>query len=108
MVVFSKVVSAAVGLAAVASAVPTSNPRQGFTLDQILSPKSSSQGINFPKMYGKTLAKYGSPIPDKLREAEGHGTAVTTPLEYDIMYLTPVDVGGTKMNLDIDTGSADL
>lgn len=107
MVIFSKVVSAAVGLAAVVSAVPTSNPRQGFTLDQILSPKSS-QGINFPKMYGKTLAKYGAPIPDRLRDAEGHGTAVTTPQEYDIMYLTPVDVGGTKLNLDIDTGSADL
>ncbi len=107
MVVFSKVVSAAVGLAAVASAVPTSNPRQGFTLDQILSPKSS-HGINFPKMYGKSLSKYGAPIPARLRDAEGHGTAVTTPQEYDIMYLTPVNVGGTMMNLDIDTGSADL
>lgn len=38
------------------------------------------------------------------------GSAVTTPEEYDVEYLTPVQIGTPPqtLNLDIDTGSSDL
>ncbi|KAL4782220.1 aspartic protease pep1 [Aspergillus varians] len=107
MVLFSKAATAVVGLSAVASAVPTIPPRQSFTLDQLLNP-NSGRGINLPRMYGRALAKYGVTVPTQVRDAETHGSAVTTPEEYDIEYLTPVNIGGTVLNLDFDTGSADL
>ncbi|KAL4920543.1 aspartic protease pep1 [Aspergillus aurantiobrunneus] len=107
MVVFSKVATTAFGLAAVASAAPTNTPGLGFTIDQLLKP-ILGRGINLPQMYGNSLAKYGAPVPSHVRDAMGHGSAVTTPEEYDVEYLTPVDIGGTTLNLDFDTGSADL
>lgn len=38
------------------------------------------------------------------------GSAVTTPEEYDVEYLTPVQIGNPPqtLNLDFDTGSSDL
>lgn len=38
------------------------------------------------------------------------GSAVTTPEDYDVEYLTPVEIGtpAQTLNLDIDTGSSDL
>ncbi|RDW63144.1 pepsin-like aspartic protease [Aspergillus mulundensis] len=106
MVVFSKV-AAAFGLAAVASAMPTISPRQGFTIDQLLK-EVPKRTINLPAIYANGLRKYGGNVPPHISDAITQGSAVTTPEEYDIEYLTPVNVGGTTLNLDFDTGSADL
>ncbi|KAL4901637.1 aspartic protease pep1 [Aspergillus multicolor] len=106
MVVFSKVATA-FGLAAVASAMPTASPRQGFTIDQLLK-EVPKRTINLPAIYANALRKYGGNVPPHLSDAMAQGSAVTTPEEYDIEYLTPVTVGGTTLNLDFDTGSADL
>lgn len=53
-----------------------------------------------------TLADLDINIKDK----RATGSAVTTPEEYDVEYLTPVQIGSPAqtLNLDIDTGSSDL
>jgi hypothetical protein len=66
----------------------------------------------------KTLRKYGKPVPQSLLDAaantaefhiESQGTVPANPSdEYDSSYLSPVSVGGKTLNLDFDTGSADL
>ncbi|KAL2815185.1 aspartic peptidase domain-containing protein [Aspergillus granulosus] len=108
MVVFSKAATIVLGLASVASAAPTiSIPRQRFTVNQV-SRQGSKPSINLPGIYANALAKYGAAVPTHVRVAAVHGSAVATPEEDDVEYLTPVNVGGTVLNLDLDTGSADL
>ncbi|KAL3491726.1 aspartic protease pep1 [Aspergillus germanicus] len=107
MVVFSKLTTAVLGLAAVASAAPTATPRQGLTVNQ-LSRQAPKRSINLPGIYANALNKYGASVPTHVRDAAVHGSAVTTPEAEDLEYLTPVNVGGTVLNLDFDTGSADL
>jgi aspergillopepsin I len=36
------------------------------------------------------------------------GTVAASPDQYDAEYLCPVTIGSTTLNLDFDTGSADL
>jgi aspergillopepsin I len=107
MVVFSKLATAVLGLAGVACAAPTATPRQGFTVNQ-LSRQAPKRSINLPGIYSNALNKYGASVPTHVRDAAVHGSAVTTPEAEDLEYLTPVNVGGTVLNLDFDTGSADL
>ncbi|KAL2837968.1 aspartic protease pep1 [Aspergillus pseudoustus] len=107
MVVFSKVATAALGLAAVASAAPTISTPRGFTVNQVAK-QASGRSINLPGIYANALTKYGATVPTHVHDAAVHGSAVTTPEEDDTEYLTPVNVGGTTLNLDFDTGSADL
>ncbi|KAE8380856.1 Aspartic protease pep1 [Aspergillus bertholletiae] len=117
MVVLSKVAAVAIGLSTAASALPAgpahaTHARRGFTINQItrqtsnVGPKTAS----FPAIYSRALAKYGGTVPAHIKSAisSGSGTVVTTPEANDIEYLTPVNVGGTTLNLDFDTGSADL
>ncbi|KAJ5782720.1 Peptidase aspartic catalytic [Penicillium paradoxum] len=108
MVVFSKVTAALAGFSAVASAVPVKSPRKGFTVNQVSKTPSRTRQVNLPRVYSHALAKYGATIPAHVRAAAESGTAITTPEEYDIEYLTPVTIGDTTLNLDFDTGSADL
>ncbi|KAL2865141.1 pepsin-like aspartic protease [Aspergillus lucknowensis] len=110
MAVFSKVATAILGLSAVASAVPTRQgfPRQGFTVNQLERQVTSRRSVNLPGILASALDKYGASVPTHVRDAAAHGSAVTTPEQGDLEYLTPVNVGGTTLNLDFDTGSADL
>ncbi|KAL3474156.1 aspartic protease pep1 [Aspergillus californicus] len=108
MVVFSKITTAVLGLSAIASAAPTVSPRQGFTVNQLTRQSSNRRSLNLPAIYANSLSKYGATIPTHISDAATHGSAVTTPEEDDLEYLTPVNVGGTILNLDFDTGSADL
>nr|AXN90910.1 aspartic protease [Evansstolkia leycettana] len=108
MVVFSKVTAVVAGLSVMASAVPTSNARQGFTVNQVAKPLTKPKTLNLAAVYAKALGKYSGIVPDHVKTAAVNGSAVTTPEQYDSEYLTPVNVGGTTLNLDFDTGSADL
>ncbi|KAH8887279.1 eukaryotic aspartyl protease [Thozetella sp. PMI_491] len=62
----------------------------------------------------KTHLKFRKPIPGKLQGAlirrQSSGSVVASPQPYDLEYLCPVSVGtpAQVVNLDFDTGSADL
>lgn len=98
------------GLSAV-SAVPTAQPRRrGFTLNQLIKPTTQglSRTVNLPGMYAGVYTKFGANVPTDIKSAADNGTAVAKPEDNDKEYLTPVKIGDTTLNLDIDTGSADL
>ncbi|KAL4887333.1 aspartic protease pep1 [Aspergillus karnatakaensis] len=107
MVVLSTLATAVLGLSTAAFAAPSITPRQGFTVNQ-LTRQVPKRIINLPGIYLNALNKYGATVPTHIQDAAVHGSALATPEEYDLEYLTPVDVGGTILNLDFDTGSADL
>lgn len=93
------------------SAVPMAQPRRrGFTLNQLTKPTTQglSRTINLPGIYAGVYTKFGKSVPADLKSAADNGTAVAKPEDNDKEYLTPVKIGGTTLNLDIDTGSADL
>ncbi|KAJ6144923.1 hypothetical protein N7470_008818 [Penicillium chermesinum] len=96
MVVFSKFTVAIAGLASMAEAVPT---RKQFSVNQIAVPATRTK--SFHSAYAQALSKYGGCYRCQ-RLCYHH------PDNNDEEYLTPVNVGGTTMNLDFDTGSADL
>ncbi|BCS26773.1 pepsin-like aspartic protease [Aspergillus puulaauensis] len=108
MVVFSKVTTIALGLSTVASALPGVKPRKCFTVNQVVAPKSAPKPINIPGVYASALGKYGATVPQHVKDAAGSGSVIANPEEEDSQYLTPVTVGGKVLNLDFDTGSADL
>ncbi|KAJ5178166.1 Peptidase aspartic catalytic [Penicillium coprophilum] len=108
MVVFSKVTVALACFSAVASAVPTKSPRKGFTVNQVTKTPTGTRTVNLPAIYANALAKYGATVPASVHAAASSGSAVTTPEDGDVEYLTPVTIGGSTLNLDFDTGSADL
>jgi hypothetical protein len=59
----------------------------------------------------KAYQKYAKTVPKAIADAvvaAGTGDVTANPEQYDSEYLCPVSVGGTTLNLDFDTGSADL
>lgn len=62
------------------------------------------------KTYNK-YAKAGAQAPAVVAAAAAalqSGSVAANPEQYDSSYLCPVSVGGQTLNLDFDTGSADL
>ncbi|KIW03892.1 hypothetical protein, variant 2 [Verruconis gallopava] len=56
----------------------------------------------------KAYVKYNKQTPANVAKAAASGTVTANPEQYDSEYLCPVTVGSTTLNLDFDTGSADL
>lgn len=72
---------------------------------------SRTKGRNGASALRKAYMKYGAAVPTHVADAVAAGvtgSAITTPEADDLEYLTPVQVGNQTLNLDIDTGSADL
>lgn len=95
-------------LSTIVSAVPIALPRRGFSLRQLTKPDTQSRTINLPGIYASSFTKFGKAVPQGIKDAADNGSAVAKPEANDKEYLTPVKVGDTTLNLDIDTGSADL
>ena len=100
--------SAALCLWAHASASPVERRdiQESFTVDEaVLKPLKSG-----PSALLSTYLKFNKEAPaDVVAAASANdGTVITDPTKYDSSYLTPVTVGGQTLNLDFDTGSADL
>jgi hypothetical protein len=100
---------AGVASLAVATPVIQSEKRdQTFSLQQVDSGKVKVR--SGPAEVSRTFQKFGKQVPSHVEAAlAAQGSVTTTPEDaYDSAYLTPVSVGGTTLNLDIDTGSSDL
>lgn len=137
---FAAFLAATVATAGMVSAFPTIPPRvpvpiSGTTsMQQVRNTKYSGRSKHGTIALEKAYLKYNVAVPvdvssavsrvreevmaelaginllPKYKRDNGTGTAVTTPEEYDVEYLTPVEIGNPAQTLmlDIDTGSSDL
>ena len=100
---FATLASAAMFAAAVAT--PVEKRIGNFSVVQKKNEKFVANG---PMAYAKAYIKYGKTMPADLAAAVS-GTVKASPEDaYDSEYLCPVSIGGQTLNLDFDTGSADL
>ncbi|CAJ2502184.1 Uu.00g095780.m01.CDS01 [Anthostomella pinea] len=113
----------AVALAAVVAGLTSASPNAPrtkvgtFSLPQVRNPGFKKHG---PAQLAKTYVKYGASLPDGLArtmatfngrfDKRDSGSARASPEQYDIQYLTPVEIGTPPqtLNLDVDSGSSDL
>jgi aspergillopepsin I len=86
--------------------VPEVPTRKGFTINQSV-PKPFQAG---PVVLQRAYRKFNLAVPEDVsRAAQAQdGTVSATPEQFDSEYLSPVSIGGQTVNLDFDTGSADL
>ncbi|KAJ5538486.1 Penicillopepsin-1 [Penicillium frequentans] len=104
MVIVNKVIPALAGLASIACAAPTAGK---YSVKQVARPATKT--TNFASQYARALTKFGATVPSNVQAAAvASGVATNTPSTDDEEYLTPVNVGGTTLQLDFDTGSSDL
>lgn len=100
---------ASAGLAMAAPADIAS--RKTFELKQVEGPKLFKSGpVAMMKTYNK-YAKIGAVAPAHVVSAAAavqSGSVAANPEQYDASYLCPVTCGANTLNLDFDTGSADL
>ncbi|RMZ82955.1 hypothetical protein DV737_g1754, partial [Chaetothyriales sp. CBS 132003] len=109
MPAFSSLVAASL-LASLALAKPVpqgTSTRKGFTINQSVAKPYKPGVVALAQVYNK----YNKAVPEHVATAAASassGEATATPEEYDEEYLVSVSVGGQDLNLDFDTGSADL
>ena len=98
----------ALAIVSLASATPIRRAKQAITIHQDV-PKPFTPG---PVSLLKTYQKFGADCPADVQSAAAaaaaDGSVTATPEQYDSEYLCPVTIGGQTLNLDFDTGSADL
>ncbi|KAI0190507.1 secreted aspartic proteinase precursor [Xylaria flabelliformis] len=117
------VVALTAALAGLAAATPIkgkigTTKNGSFTVNQVANPSFKPHGAY---QLAKAYNKYGIPMPEGLAKTvakynaakkakRDSGSAKTTPEQYDIQYLTPVQIGtpAQTLNLDFDSGSSDL
>lgn len=109
--------TAALALAGSAVATPVQlDKRATFSVQQV---ERTTYLKNGAEQKVKTLRKYGKPVPQSLLDAvenaavfsieDVNGSAPAVPGDqYDSLYLSPVTIGSTTLQLDFDTGSSDL
>lgn len=100
------VASASLSLAAPAGQIG----RAAFEVQQV---PSGQKLLNGPLAMLGTYQKFshaGAQAPAEVIEAAAaqQGSVTATPQQYDQAYLCPVTLGASTLNLDFDTGSADL
>jgi len=107
--VASIVAFAGFAILAVATPVDKSSQKGRFTVHQVAHGTTKKIGsLALQKAY----KKYNAPVPTRVAvaaaSATASGTVAADPEPNDTEYLCPVNVGGTTMMLDFDTGSSDL
>ena len=97
------------GLFSLAAAAPVDppSPSTSFRIEQVQGATVLKAG---PVAMQKAYQKYNMQVPTNIAAAAAavSGTVAANPEQYDAEYLCPVTVGGTTLNLNFDTGSADL
>lgn len=95
-------------LASLALAVPVSQigTKKGYTITGSVPKPLPPAAVQ----YANVFAKYGMTAPQPVLDAAAlrNGSVVASPEASDVAYLCPVTIGGQTLNLDFDTGSADL
>jgi aspergillopepsin I len=107
MVSFKTFVTA-LALSGAVAAAPTKTTGTKFSIDQVAVKKPHVPPVVH---YARALAKFKSEIPAHVASAAASaqsGSATNTPENGDEEYVVSVGVGDSTVNLDFDTGSADL
>ena len=102
-----EVLLAVSALASTSLAKPIPAPEattKGFTINEAVAKPFQAGPVVLQKAYNK----FNVVAPQDVAAAAGQGTVTATPEQYDAEYLCPVTIGGQTLNLDFDTGSADL
>ena len=94
----------ALAIVALANASPIRRAKQAFTVHQGVA----KPFVPGPVLLMKAYEKFGATPPSDVAAAAATGSVTATPEQYDSEYLCPVSIGGQTLNLDFDTGSADL
>jgi len=101
--------AAFLALVSLTVASPVQLKKRGhFSIKQIEGRRRIRQG---PVAMRRGLQKWGAPVAKELEVAVAsvkNGSVAAVPEEFDIEYLSPVTVGDRVLQLDFDTGSADL
>jgi aspergillopepsin I len=103
----AKIILASITLLSVAVASPIKKQGVAFYVTQKLNTNFVANG---PAAYAKAFLKYNKPMPHDLAVATGNdGSVAAIPSDgSDSEYLCPVSIDGQTLDLDFDTGSADL
>ncbi|WPH03446.1 Hypothetical protein R9X50_00632600 [Acrodontium crateriforme] len=98
----------ALAASALAVATPDIFGRSTFSVNQVATGKKVLK--SGPVAMAKALNKHGIAPAKVLAAASAAqtGSVPANPETYDDVYLVPVTAGNSKLNLDFDTGSADL
>ncbi|CAK1361884.1 Aspartic protease PEP1 [Cercospora beticola] len=109
---FTFLPAALVASASLTLAAPAEVPnRKSFRITQVPRGQVYKNGpYQMMKTYGK-YAAHGAVAPSFVKDAAAavqSGSVEADPQQYDQAYLSPVNVGGKTLELDFDTGSADL
>ncbi|KAL9631817.1 MAG: hypothetical protein Q9164_005687 [Protoblastenia rupestris] len=90
-----------------ASPIAFVDTRSAFTIPQTVPKPFIQSG---PAAMAAVYSKFGKAKPADVKAAAANntGTVSATPQEYESYYLCPVTIGGQTLNLNLDTGSADL
>jgi aspergillopepsin I len=103
MVSSKNIISAITLYSAFAVAAPTS--ANTFSIHQVAVPKKARPVV---ADYARALRKYQATVPQHVAAAAVSCSAANNPVNGDVEYITQVTAGNSKLNLDFDTGSADL
>ncbi|KIX05418.1 uncharacterized protein Z518_06290 [Rhinocladiella mackenziei CBS 650.93] len=76
----------------------------GLTIREVKERSPSSPQAHLVEAY----RKYKAVLPDDVATALTNSLVAASPGAYDSRYLCPVTIGGQTLNLNLDTGSADL
>ncbi|OHF01651.1 endothiapepsin [Colletotrichum orchidophilum] len=116
---FVSALTAGLALASSVAALPANAKQErGFSVEQVKNPRYVRSG---PLALAKAYRKYKAPLPADLAAVvrnitsgglveRATGSVAANPQDYDVEYLSPVQIGTPPqtLNLDFDTGSSDL
>lgn len=90
---------------AVAKPVPHTPAKRGMSITGSVPKPLPAYPVRLANVY----KKYGKPVPEHIAAAASStGSVPAIPEASDVAYLSAVNIGGQTLNLDFDTGSADL
>jgi len=102
--------AAAIALSGFTEAAPvdaSTSAKKSFKIEQVPNPYFKARNGTMSVL--KTYRKFRGTLPASLAALASTGSVTATPSDsYDDEYTCPVDIGGQTLNLDFDTGSADL